>query len=94
MPELTQLELAAKAAWMEYSGEEFAEGELRPNGWRYSWRESADESSVGSRGFIECAKAAIASLREPAQTLIDSDSYRNGDWSRRNIEAFLDEVLK
>jgi hypothetical protein len=39
------------------------------------------------------ARAAIEAMREPTEVMLDHWSYRNGEWSRQNIEAFVDAAL-
>lgn len=39
------------------------------------------------------ARAAIEAMREPTSHETESRSFRNGDWSRRNIEAYIDAAL-
>lgn len=40
------------------------------------------------------ARAAIAAMREPTADLTEHPSYLNGEWSRRNIEAYIDATLE
>jgi len=39
------------------------------------------------------ARAAIEAMREPPESMANHPSYENGEWSRRNIEAFVDAAL-
>lgn len=42
---------------------------------------------------VEEAIEAIKAMREPTTDMTDQPSYVNGEWSRRNIEAFIDAAL-
>lgn len=41
----------------------------------------------------ECIRALLTAMREPSEEMIDSEGYRHGLWSRRNIEAYIDTLL-
>lgn len=57
-------------------------------------RRWADESEEQRETVRRRMRAAIASLREPTDAMADSRSFQDGEWSRRNVEAFIDEALK
>ncbi|MEH2508722.1 hypothetical protein V1291_000076 [Nitrobacteraceae bacterium AZCC 1564] len=52
-----------------------------------------DEDSNSYWELMPVARAAIAAMREPTNDMTESKSYIDGEWSRRNIEAFIDAAL-
>lgn len=53
------------------------------------WQEWDDEAA---RAMLQ-ARAAMAAMREPTDGMISHPSYTTGQWSRRNIEAYIDAAL-
>lgn len=43
--------------------------------------------------YMEGAYAAICTMRELTDDMLNSNEYVDGLWSRRNIEAFVDSAL-
>jgi hypothetical protein len=66
-------ERVAAAAYAEFSDNdptaEFAWWYGKDEGEPYDWRREADSTSVGTAGFLRCARAAIAAMREPTEAM-------------------------
>lgn len=57
-------------------------------GWRF-------ETEGAAKAFIteRCARAAIEAMREPTPDMTEHPDYVHGNWSRRNIEAWIRSAL-
>lgn len=67
------VERVARAAYLEFSGDvpdaEYFWWPGKDDGQPYDWRRSADCTSIGSKGFIRCARAAIGAMRKSTEAL-------------------------
>lgn len=51
--------------------------------------------AVGSRlDYARYARTAIEATREPTRDMTEHQSYISGEWSRRNIEAYIDAAIQ
>jgi hypothetical protein len=77
------VERVARAAYLEYSGSdpesEYAWWYGKDEGQPYDWRKEADRTSVEAEGFLRCARAAIAAMREPTEAMIEAGRVRGLD---------------
>jgi hypothetical protein len=45
-------------------------------------------------GVEEAARAVLSEIRYPTEDVLDHPSYIDGEWSRRDVEAYIDAVLE
>lgn len=100
------VERVARAAYIEFSGydpnSEFAWWIGKDQGTPYDWRLEAERTSIGSKGFLACARAAIVAMREPTtamesaaeQFVTNDESARVSAGASEVWQIMLDEALK
>lgn len=89
------VERAAAAAFHAYLGGAPSWWIGIEEGAPYDWRQEADLTSTGSEGFLECARAAIAAMREPTPEMIEAAYYSALDENAAGVwRDMIDEALK
>ncbi len=89
------VERMAEAAFLEFSGAdptaEYAWWYGKDEGKPYDWRAEADRTSVGADGFLRCAKAALAAMREPTEKMLMAAQR---EFSEDNSEAAIRDAWR
>ena len=55
-----------------------------------TWDEA---EKYGREDYFDQARAAIEAMREPTPGMLNHPSYIQGEWSRRNVESFIDAAI-
>lgn len=99
------VERAARAAYIAYSRDDPDAEDFywcgKDEGEPFDWRKEADRTSVGAAGFLRCARAAIAAMREPTKAMLSVGDDISGTLAITHDsnaalcwQAMIDEALK